>query len=149
MSDTPYDHVPHPWIEGRKVKYEQVCGFNDRVASLVTRAVGSMWCAYAFCLLALIGLPSALTSGPLAIVQWISQTFLQLVLLSIILVGQRVLSASGEDRAECTFKDAESILAECLELQKHLAAQDKQMGALLAQAALVMGPREQATHVET
>lgn len=149
MSDTPYDHVPHPWIEGRKAKAEQVRSFNDRVASLVTRAVGSMWCAYAFCLLALIGLPSALTSGPLAIVQWISQTFLQLVLLSIILVGQRVLSAAGEDRAECTYKDAESILAECLELQKHLAAQDRQMGALLAQAALVLGQRGQAAPAET
>ena len=126
-----YEHRPHPWIEARKARAERVRGFNDRVASFVTQAVGSMFCAYAFCLLALIGLPSALTSGPLAIVQWVSQTFLQLVLLSIILVGQRVLSAAGEERAESTYKDAESILAECLELQKHLAAQDALLGARL------------------
>ena len=60
-----------------------------------------------------------------------------------------MLSAAGEDRAECTYKDAESILAECLELQKHLAAQDRQMGALLAQAALVLGQRGQAAPAET
>jgi hypothetical protein len=60
----------------------QTEGVNvPRVLVLVTGAVGTMWCAYAFAILALVALPSALKSGdPFQLVQWISQTFLQLVL---------------------------------------------------------------------
>ena len=48
-----------------------------------------MWCAYFFAAIALISLPAALaTHDPIVIVAWIAQTFLQLVLLSIIMVGQ-------------------------------------------------------------
>src|SRR5512142_3134099 len=62
---------------------------NTRIAVAVTKLVGSMWCAYAFALLALISLPAAINShDPLVIVSWIAQTFLQLVLLPILIVGQ-------------------------------------------------------------
>ena len=48
-----------------------------------------MWCAYLFAAIALISLPAAIsTRDPIVIVAWIAQTFLQLVLLSIIMVGQ-------------------------------------------------------------
>ena len=48
-----------------------------------------MWCAYIFAAVALISLPAAIKSGdPIVIVAWVAQTFLQLVLLSIIMVGQ-------------------------------------------------------------
>ena len=58
-----------------------------------------MWCAYIFAAIALISLPSALKSGDLiTIVSWVAQTFLQLVLLSIIMVGQSVSSASVEQK---------------------------------------------------
>ena len=66
-------------------------GFNGRLAVLITKGVGSMWCAYAFAALALISLPDAIHQGTVAVVSWISQTFLQLVLLSVIMVGQQVL----------------------------------------------------------
>ena len=50
-----------------------------------------MWCAYAFTGLAVISLPAAVkTHDTVVIVAWIAQTFLQLVLLSIILVGQKI-----------------------------------------------------------
>jgi hypothetical protein len=68
-------------------------------------------------------------------VSWIAQTFLQLVLLSIIIVGQNIAAAASDKRAEDTYKDAESILSEALEIQKHLQAQDKELIAAL-QAAL-------------
>ena len=77
---------PHPHIAERKKgsKTDAKVGLNGRIATLVTGAVGTMWCAYAFAILALVALPSALKTGdPLALVQWISQTFLQLVLLSV------------------------------------------------------------------
>jgi hypothetical protein len=58
-----------------------------------------MWCAYIFAGIALVSLPAALKSGNLiVIVSWIAQTFLQLVLLSIIMVGQNVASASVEKK---------------------------------------------------
>ena len=58
-----------------------------------------MWCAYIFAALALISLPAAIKTGDVVvIVAWIAQTFLQLVLLSIIMVGQKVSSASVEQK---------------------------------------------------
>ena len=83
-----------------------------------------MWCAYVFALIALIGLPSALKLGTLGIVQWIAQTFLQLVLLSIIIVGQNIQASASDQRSENTYKDAEAVLHEAIEIQKHLEAQD-------------------------
>lgn len=73
---------------------------NERLAEIITSAVGSMWCAYAFAALALISLPDALRAGRMAIVQWVAQTFLQLVLLSVILVGQKVQAKRAVDRSE-------------------------------------------------
>ncbi len=61
--------------------------------------VSTMWCAYIFALIALISLPSAIKTGStVVIVAWIAQTFLQLVLLSIIMVGQSVQSQSVEQK---------------------------------------------------
>jgi hypothetical protein len=58
-----------------------------------------MWCAYIFAIIALISLPSAIKSGDaIVIVGWVAQTFLQLVLLSIIMVGQNVASAAVEQK---------------------------------------------------
>jgi hypothetical protein len=73
--------------------------FNRRVAEKITSFVSTMWCAYLFAALALISLPAAIKTGDVVIiVAWIAQTFLQLVLLSIIMVGQNVASASVEQK---------------------------------------------------
>ena len=83
--------------------------FNTRIAVTVTKTVGSMWCAYAFALLALISFPAAIsTHDPIIIVAWIAQTFLQLVLLPIIIVGQNVQAAASDARAE---SDHETLIA--------------------------------------
>ncbi|HUI89618.1 MAG TPA: hypothetical protein VLX61_12950 [Anaerolineales bacterium] len=82
---------------------------NTWVAVRVTKSVGSMWCAYLFAALALISLPSAIRSGSsIVIISWIAQTFLQLVLLPIIIVGQNVLAAASDARAE---SDHETLLS--------------------------------------
>ena len=71
--------------------------FNQRVAEKITSFVSTMWCAYLFAALALISLPAAIRSGDVVIiVAWVAQTFLQLVLLSIIMVGQKVSSSNVE-----------------------------------------------------
>ena len=83
--------------------------FNKKLAVWVTERVGTMWCAYAFCLLALISLPEALASeDPLKIVSWAAQTFLQLVLLPIIIVGQNIQSEIAEKQAET---DSQTLVA--------------------------------------
>ncbi len=105
---------------------KDVEGFNAKLAVLITSAVGTMACAYLFTLIALISLPAILIEagvlqksnvpafftkpGLILIVAWVAQTFIQLVLLSIIMVGQRVQSLAAEARGEKTFSDAETIL---------------------------------------
>ena len=75
---------------------------------------------------ALISLPSAIKSHNLTIIiAWISSNFLQLVLLPIIIVGQNIQAAASDKRAEDTYKDAEAVLHEAVEIQKHLASQDE------------------------
>lgn len=134
-----FTHKPHPHIARRlatppaKSSAEHV-GLNGRVALVVTGIVGTMWCAYAFALLALVALPSALRSGdPLQLVQWISQTFIQLVLLSVIMVGQNVLARASDKRADETYKDAEATFHEARQIQEHLAAQDQALESMLAE----------------
>jgi hypothetical protein len=100
----------HPSPHAIKEAMGEVNGFNAKFAVLITRLVGTMWCAYLFALIALIGLPSALNPGGEGIIAWIAQTFLQLVLLSVIMVGQNVQSLASDARAANTFKDAEKIL---------------------------------------
>jgi len=70
---------------------KKVNQFNNWLAKKITDSVATMWCAYGFTLLAVISLPAAVQSNNVVvIVAWIAQTFLQLVLLSIILVGQKL-----------------------------------------------------------
>lgn len=77
--------------------------FNQNLAAKITSGVATMWCAYIFAIIALISLPAALKTGDLiTIVAWVAQTFLQLVLLSIIMVGQNVSSASVEQKIDET-----------------------------------------------
>ncbi len=84
--------------------------FNNRLALRITTIVGSMWCAYAFVLLTLISLPAAIRShDPLIIVAWIAQTFLQLVLLPIIIVGQNVQAAATDARAQADHETLSAI----------------------------------------
>jgi hypothetical protein len=89
----------------------EVEGFNAKLALIITRSVGTMACAYLFAAIALISLPAAINSGQvIVIVSWVAQTFLQLVLLSIIMVGQSVQSAASDVRAAKEFADTETIL---------------------------------------
>jgi hypothetical protein len=100
----------HPSPAVLKQAMGEVDGFNAKFAVLITRLVGTMWCAYVFAVIAFIGLGPALKPGGEGIVSWIAQTFLQLVLLSVIMVGQNVQSLAADARSANTFKDAETIL---------------------------------------
>jgi len=146
-----FEPHPHPRIaEHNKtapVKVaDQHVGINGRVAIIVTGVVGTMWCAYAFAVLALVALPSALKSGdPLQLVQWISQTFIQLVLLSVIMVGQNIAASASDKRAEDTYKDAEATFHEAEDIQAHLKAQDEALNTLLDKLAALEAARAQGS----
>ncbi len=107
--------ISHARIADRKkagphlIKHEQL-GFNGRLALIITAAVGTMWCAYIFAAIALVSLPSAIQGGTATLISWIAQTFLQLVLLSVIMVGQRVAAQASDKQALQTYKDAEALL---------------------------------------
>jgi hypothetical protein len=110
--------------------------FNRRLGLGITTSVGTMWAAYAFFILSLVSLPGVIASGNVVlIVGWIAQTFLQLVLLPIIIVGQNIQSAASDARSDATYKDATAILAEAKQIQAHLATQDAATSALLDKVA--------------
>lgn len=84
--------------------------FNEKLAARITGAVGTMWAAYVFAGIAFISLPAAIMSGdPIVIVAWIAQTFLQLVLLAVIMVGQDVQAKGVQKKIDETH---EASLAE-------------------------------------
>jgi hypothetical protein len=128
-------HVPHPHVQQRLDRGAPTSSgvlatliparVNRWLAVKITAGVGTMYCAYAFAGLSLVSLPAAiLSANPVTIVSWISQTFLQLVLLSIILVGQSVVAEAADARAKATFDDATAILAGQQAVHDHLTAQD-------------------------
>ena len=131
-----FEHRAHPRIAARAkqgpptVAAEHV-GVNGRIALVLTNAVGTMWCAYAFAFLALSVLPQAINGGLLTFVQWLSQTFIQLVMLSVIMVGQNVLGKAADKRAAMTYQDADATFHEAGQIQAHLGQQDTALNALL------------------
>ena len=132
-----FKRQPHPRVEertksGPPTTAAEHVGINGRIALTLTTVVGTMWCAYAFAGLALLVLPQAIGGGLLALVQWISQTFIQLVMLSVIMVGQNILGKAADKQAEMTYKDADATFHEVGVLHDHLKIQDDAINALLA-----------------
>jgi uncharacterized transporter YbjL len=70
--------------------------FSDYLAIKITSAVGTMMMALIFAILAVIGFPYS-NIMPQTVIQWLSQTFIQLVMLSIIMVGQRLQSEQSKE----------------------------------------------------
>jgi hypothetical protein len=135
-----FRHQPHPRVAERETAgpprvADGAVGINGRIAMALTSAVGTMWCAYAFALLALTVLPQAIQGGMFTFIQWISQTFIQLCMLSVIMVGQNILGKAADRRAEMTYKDADATYHEAGQIQAHLLAQDAALNTLLDKVA--------------
>jgi hypothetical protein len=94
--------------------------FNKKVALLITNNVGTMTCTWLFCVISLssvlavlyaahiIGTVGFLTAnGFILCVSWISQNFIQLVLLPALMVGQNLQNEAADARASKTFEDVE------------------------------------------
>ena len=139
-----FQHVPHPHVAARRAQGptktvdqrridhpNPFVRFNARLGLGITIVVGTMWCAYVFAGIALISLKDNLGSTQ-ALILWISSSFLQLVLLPIIIVGQNIQAKAADKRAEDTYNDADAILHEALQIQKHLEAQDAEIERILS-----------------
>lgn len=140
---TKFDYEPHPHISARKNYREPNSDavlasigpktLNEKLGFGITKRVGTMWAAYVFFALSLVSLPAVIIAGdPVMIVSWIAQTFLQLVLLPIIIVGQNIQAAAAEKRAVMTYEDAAAVLDEAIKIQKHLDHQDESLGHLIS-----------------
>jgi uncharacterized membrane protein len=131
---TLFQHIPHPH-QPRNVNLvhkqeKEAAGLNTRIAVGLTQSVGTMWTAYTFAILAIIGLLAILgLLSPIValLVAWISQTFIQLVLLPIIMVGQNVLGRKAELQADEQFNTTIKTYHDIEEIMQHLSAQDDQI----------------------
>ena len=145
-----FDYLPHPHAQRRQevgpptvaaaavaIHGPGLIGrLNARVGLKITLIVGTMWTAYLFTLLALVSAPSAFKTGDkIIIVAWIAQTFLQLVLLPIIIVGQNVQAAAADARSLATYDDASAVLEEAKQIQAHLLVQDAAIQQILSRLA--------------
>jgi hypothetical protein len=99
--------------------------FNKQVALALTKYVGTMTCFWVFCLLSLSSLPAVLSgfavfdgvfptviikASIIALVAWVAQTLIQLVLLPALMVGQNLQNDANDARAAKTFEDVERII---------------------------------------
>lgn len=150
MTGLPVHHL-------RTIDYHRADTFyqnlNKKVALTVTRKVGTMTCAYFFSLLALVSLPAILTqafhlhlfpawlisAGLVALVAWIAQTYIQLVLLSVIMVGQGVAAEASDARAVKTFQDTEVIVDR---LDTHTQGGLQEVMALLGEIKAALPAKE-------
>ncbi len=115
MDITPNKHVISP-KDLLKKESVGISKFNNALALKITNVVGSMWSAYIFACLSLMSLPAILVlidpglrqdfpkwivnASLITLIAWVSQNFLQLVLLPIIMVGQNVIQGQQDAKAE-------------------------------------------------
>lgn len=138
----PNEHVINP---KQLLKQEEagITKFNTALALKITNSVGSMWSAYIFACLSLLSLPAILVlvdpnirhdfpkwiiaASLITLIAWISQNFLQLVLLPVIMVGQNVIQGQQDAKAEADHK----TLTYLANLQEEQMIELKNQGEIL------------------
>lgn len=93
-------------VEEEEQTQRSIGDLNVRIALWVVSHVGTMKAAYLFMGIAVIGLCAILGFFPpivALLVVWLSQTFLQLVMLPIVLVGQGIQEGNAKHLAEAQF----------------------------------------------
>lgn len=127
-----YTHKPRPHVvrnanQTHKEHQEQQ-GFNQKIAVILTTYVGTMFTAYGFAALAIVGLfgvLAILSPSVYTLVAWLSQTFIQLVLLPVIMVGQNVLNKHAELQATEQYKAVMNTEHDTEQIAIHLSKQDE------------------------
>jgi hypothetical protein len=110
-------------------EFKGITKFNNWIAVKITNGVGTMWCAYAFLIIDLFMLPPVIQAHSVMVwVTYIAQTVLQLVLLPIIMVGQNVIQAQNESKADTDHRTLTYLAT----------LQDEQMQELKNQTAILL-----------
>jgi uncharacterized membrane protein len=133
-----YTVVRHPRAHARRTiggqPPEGYSGFNARLAAWITARVGSMWTVYICVAITVIwmvlGARQVLGFDPYPypFLLFLGNV-VQLLLIFIILLGQRVLGYTADSRSTATYEDAEAILVDCAQIQNHLIAQDAHLAS--------------------
>lgn len=113
------------------LKHKESLTLLDKVAIFITKIVGTMWCAIVFALIALIGLPDAIAEGKAGVVTWVTQTFLQLVLFSVIMVGQNLQNRHAQKREDVNFDVNVKAELEIETVLEHLENQEETLTQIL------------------
>lgn len=134
----PLHARPHVTHNANRVHEAElsIARFNRKLAILLTEGVGSMWVAYSFAVLALTGLLAILGLFPpliAVLVAWTSQTFIQLIFLPILSVGQGVLSRKAELQAEEQYKATMNGYHDIEHILLHLDVVEKRIDYLIEQ----------------
>jgi hypothetical protein len=121
---TKHGHAVHGKVTDHLPTHNAYARFNKRIALLITNNVGTMTCFWLFCVIALLALPAALVeahvisptigiigeAGFVIVVEWMAQSFIQLVLLPALMVGQNLQNIAADARSAKTFEDVERVL---------------------------------------
>jgi hypothetical protein len=121
---TRHGHAVHAKVTDHLPTHSAYARFNKRIALLITNNVGTMTCFWLFCVIALLALPAALVeahvisptigiigeAGFVIVVEWMAQSFIQLVLLPALMVGQNLQNIAADARSAKTFEDVERVL---------------------------------------
>jgi hypothetical protein len=121
---TKHGHAVHGKVTDHLPTHSAYARFNKRIALLITNNVGTMTCFWLFCVVAVLALPAALVeahivsptigiigeAGFVIVVQWMAQSFIQLVLLPALMVGQNLQNIAADARSAKTFEDVERVL---------------------------------------
>ena len=143
MAREQYKPHPHVARNANHVHTEEQMGFNQRLAIVITNALGSVPCMYLFIILALIGFPG-LRATAQQYVQWISQTCIQLVALSVLGIAQNLLNRHAEIQSDAmydtdvkTFHDAEILIKQNNALQEDIDVLKNGIGALQSEQSMI------------
>jgi hypothetical protein len=119
-------------VDGSRGAEVTVKGFNDWLAAKITQGMATMWCAYAFLFWSLLPLVFPETQS---VVFYVSGGIIQLVALSLIMVGQDVLGREAVKQAKETH-DTVMIEREMLKKEIYLASMERNETKHLHQLAL-------------
>jgi hypothetical protein len=141
-----FEHKPHLHVPRNTnlvhAAEKSNAGINQKIAIALTKSVGTMACAYCFTLLAVAGFPGLLGANVAQYVQWISQTFIQLTMLSVIMVGQGLLGRKQELQAEESFNTTMKTYHDIEQIIEHLSSQDTELLKQTSMLLEILGKKE-------
>ena len=120
---TKLGHAVHARVTDHLPEHNAYARFNKKLALYITQNIGTMTCFWIFCVISISSLLAVLyaahiigpvgfltANGFILCVSWISQNFIQLVLLPALMVGQNLQNEAADARAAKTFEDVEAII---------------------------------------